>query len=124
MGNKFSKHTDDYTSFLFHLQIRGSAAESSLDNFVLFYNMSLFFKKRFRQCSFLIITVVISDLFLITLHVYIVYFKKYVVNIKFGRYRIHNKVPNPSTTKQTSVISTQFAEQNKPNTSNCPWASG
>lgn len=35
MGTKFSKHTDDYTSFLFHLQMRGCAAESGLDNFVL-----------------------------------------------------------------------------------------
>lgn len=35
MGTKFSKHTDDYTSFLFHLQMRECAAESGLDNFVL-----------------------------------------------------------------------------------------
>lgn len=42
MANKFPKRTDDYTVFLFHLQMRDSAAECGLDNFVVVFKyMSL-----------------------------------------------------------------------------------
>lgn len=76
-GNKFSKHADDYTGILFHLQMRGSAAECGLDNFV-FTRTCLFKKCSSDGAVFLFssLTVVITALLLLTLHFYIVYFKK------------------------------------------------